>query len=552
MSRMQSVTDIIETLLAKRGVTPDTREAFLNPDYTKHVHDSFLMKNMDIAVARLRSAIENNEPITLYTDYDCDGIPGAVIGHDFFKKIGYENMTVMIPDRNGEGYGLHTHHIDTMAERGTKLLITVDLGIVAMEMIAYARSLGMDVIVCDHHEPHGVMPNAIILDPKQSGETYPFDGLSGAGVLFKLITGYIQKYPDGFEIGWEKWLLDMVGLAAVADMVPLVDENRVFAKYGLVVLRKSRRPGLIALLRELRVDQQYLTEEDIGFTIAPKLNVASRLASPMKAFLLLTTDDRAAAQMYAKELVALNDERKTLVAHMMKDVHGRLSKRTLRDVVVVGDPAWRIGVLGLVASKIVETYNRPAFVWGGDGVPGAIVFKGSCRGTSAAHVVEVMTHVRDTFVGYGGHEGAGGFEIAHANVHTLEEVLDGAFTAVKKEVSQSIEIPYDVVVPLALLNSSLHSELTVISPFGMGNSKPVFKIVDATVVSIKQFGKTKEHFEIVVQQDGRMMKAIAFFKTADDFTKTCVVGDNVSLLGHFELSRFMGKVELRMRIVDVV
>src|SRR3989344_3084236 len=267
------IPDLIDTLLNARGIGRDERNRFLEPDYVRDMHDSFLLVDMDRAVGRLLSAIQKGERIAIYADFDCDGIPAAVVLHDTLTKIGHSNFEVYIPHRHNEGYGFHTQAIDALASRGVSLIVTVDVGTVAFDGVAHARSLGIDVIVTDHHEPAETLPDAIVINPKRVG--YPFPHLCGAAVAFKLAQALLVRMREqggasGVPVGWEKWLLDMVAIATVADMVPLVGENRALARFGFTVLRKSPRPGLSALCRKLRLNQSTITEDDIGFSIAPR------------------------------------------------------------------------------------------------------------------------------------------------------------------------------------------------------------------------------------------------------------------------------------------
>jgi len=243
---LEAYPELVQELLFSRGIeTAKEAEEFLNPDYTKHVHDPFLIKDMEKAVLRILLAMEQNEKIVIYSDYDCDGIPGGVILHDFFKKINYENFENYIPHRHEEGYGLNLSAIESCAESNTKLLITVDCGITDVVPVTRANELGIDVIITDHHLVGKKLPPAYaILNSKQEDDSYPFDLLCGAGVAFKLVQGLLEKGSFNVTQGWEKWLLDMAGLSTIADMVPLVGENRVLAYYGLKVLRKSPRLGL--------------------------------------------------------------------------------------------------------------------------------------------------------------------------------------------------------------------------------------------------------------------------------------------------------------------
>ncbi len=291
MLSMQS-TDLLDRLLDLRGISSEDRPSFLSPSYEEHLHDPFLMSDMEKAVDRILLAMKNDEHIVVYSDYDADGIPGGVILHDFFVKAGYSNFENYIPHRHDEGYGLHMDAVEQFVKNGAKLIITVDLGITAVEEVAFAQKNGVDVIVTDHHLPQENVPKAFaILNPKKKGDEYPFKELCGAGVAFKLVQGLIKKIPELQNTGWEKWLLDMAGLATLSDMVPLVGENRVLAFYGMKVLQQTKRAGLQHLLKKMKIDPKYLVEDDITFMLTPRLNAASRMDSPQRAFEVLSERD---------------------------------------------------------------------------------------------------------------------------------------------------------------------------------------------------------------------------------------------------------------------
>ncbi|KKP66074.1 MAG: Single-stranded-DNA-specific exonuclease [Candidatus Nomurabacteria bacterium GW2011_GWE1_35_16] len=419
---MPNEIELLDLLLKNRGIKEEDKEKFLNPSYEEGIYDPYLMKDMEKTVVRIFEAVEAKEKIVIYSDYDCDGIPASVIMHDFFTKIGYTNFTIYIPDRHDEGYGLHMDAIKNFINEEVDLLITFDLGITAVDEVVEATAGGIDVIITDHHLPHAQVPRAYaILNPKQDGCTYPDTMLCGAGIAFKLIQALIIKYGEYWKInkGWEKWLLDMAGIATLADQVPLLDENRVLATYGLKVLQKGRRLGLVEIFKKAGVDITKLSEEDVTFTLAPRINAASRMADPMMAFEMLSATDAVIAKASADNLAKINDERKIIVAHMMKEVKKVLGKREDKKVIVIGNPTWRVGVLGIIASKIAEEYKRPAFVWGTDGSDD---LKGSCRSWGGANLVEIMTALpENSLLGFGGHAGAGGFSVAQTEIHFLEE-----------------------------------------------------------------------------------------------------------------------------------
>jgi len=551
---MPNHVELLDLLLSNRGIPKEDRDRFLNPSFEDHLYDPFLMLNMERVCVRIFEAIEGNEKVVIYSDYDCDGIPASVIMHDFFNKIGYTNFSIYIPDRHDEGYGLHHDAIDQFIKDQVNLLITFDLGITAVEEVAKAQAAGIDVIVTDHHLPQEEVPRAYaILNPKQIGCKYPDKMLCGAGVAFKLVQALVKKYGEYWKInkGWEKWLLDMAGVATLSDQVPLLDENRVLAFYGLKVLQCARRPGLVELFKKASVNITKLVEEDVTFTLAPRINAASRMADPMKAFEMLATKDLAEARALADHLAKINDERKVMVAHIMKDVKNTLHKREEKPFVVIGNPTWRIGVLGIIASKITEEYKKPAFVWGTDG-NGDI--KGSCRGWGAINLVEIMTSLpENSLLEFGGHKGAGGFAISHEEIHFLEERLLKVFNNITESVETEENYKIDAEITIDDVTSSNFNVIKKLAPFGMGNPKPTFLFNNLKIFSIKEFGKEKNHLELSFKNSrGYIIKAISFFKTRESFTNLLEEGNSINMVAVFEKNSFAGREELRLRIIDIL
>lgn len=549
-------TDFIDSLLNSRGiVSVEEKEKFLNPSYDGHLYDPYLMPDMERAVVRLFEAIEGKEKIVIYSDYDCDGIPGAVILHDLLKKVGYENFSVYIPDRHDEGYGLNHDAIETFITEKTDLLITIDLGSTDREDIAYAQANGIDVIVTDHHLPPLELPTPFaFVNPKVPGSKYPDPMLCGSGVIFKFVQGFLFKYREYFKIpvGYEKWLLDMTGLATLSDMVPLVDENRVLATYGLMVLRKSPRPGLRMLLAKAGVNQNNLSEDDVTFMVTPRINAASRMDSPMLAFRLLSTTDEKEASELVIRLEAINTERKTLVATIMKKVKKKLDERDTKDIIVIGDPSWRIGVLGLIAGKVCDMYGKPAFVWGREGSTGSTVIKGSCRSPAGVHVVDIMRGVENSFINVGGHAQAGGFSILEENIHTLEEKLLSSYEKVSSMShvdSEKMENMFEL--RLDDIREEHYKAIQTLAPFGFGNPKPLFRFTNAVVGDVKLFGKEKNHLELTLVHDKGERKAICFF--IEDTVRDALPkkGEKIVINGTLEISYFAGRVTKRIRIVKI-
>jgi len=552
---LETFSPLVRKLLLARGIATLTEaEKFLHPNWERDSYDPFLIFNMEKAVERILRAIKNEEKIVLYTDYDCDGIPAGVILHDFFKKIGYANFENYIPHRHNEGYGVNIPAVEKFAESGATLMITADLGITDTESVARAQELGVDVIVTDHHLPQeGKIPKAYaVLNSKQTEDTYPDPMLCGAGVAFKLVQALIQRGKfDQTPEGWEKWLLDMVGLSTIADMVPLKNENRLLAYYGLKVLRKSKRKGLNLLLQKIKVNKEHLTEDDIGFMIAPRINASSRMDHPLRAFELLSTDNEAKAEELANWLNHLNDQRKGLTASMIKDAKGRLHERELLEVIVIGHPEWEPGILGLAANNLMEEFHRPVFVWGRD-LDGKI--KGSCRSDGTVSLVELMSLTKEgSFLQFGGHVEAGGFTVSSEGIHTLEKELSDTYRAMEKIVKAET-IAVDEELTLDDVNWETYKEVEAFAPFGMENPKPVFLFPRSEIIAVKKFGKAKEHLEIEFRNSrGNKIPAIGFFVSEKDFPKVLLgAGERVNLIATFEKSMFRNYPELRLRIVDMV
>jgi len=555
---------ILAQLLSHRGIEgKDTIDTFLNPDYERDTHDPFLLKDMEKVVKRILEAVSKGEKIVIYSDYDTDGIPGAVVLHDFFVKIGYTHFTNYIPHRNREGFGLNTAAIEGFIENKVSLLITIDCGIANKEEVAYAMENGVDVIITDHHlPPQEVPPAYAIVNPKQTGCDYPFKDLCGAAVVYKVVQALLREIQNkNFKIqneipeGWEKWLLDMVGIATISDMVPLVGENRVFARYGLLVLRKSPRPGLQHLLKITRTSQKHLTETDVGFTIGPRINAASRMDKPEDAFFLLSTNNLQDAGKYATHLDTINNERKGLVASMVKEAKKKIEMREeegnpLGPVIVMGNPHWKPSLLGLVSNTLSETYKKPSFLWGREG---SVSIKGSCRSDGVIHLVHLMNYVKEgVLTEFGGHAFSGGFSVADDAIHYLEEAFIEAHTLLGPDDVIEKKTEINAEISLDDLGWPFYDMLERLSPFGVGNEQPLFVIKNVFPERVEVFGKQKNHLKLVLSSTGgKKITAISFFKTSDDYT---ALGKKnpLSLIVYVEKSTFGYSPEIRLRIVDIV
>lgn len=555
--KLKDLPPLLRRLLLLRGVkTKKAAETFLHPNWERDTHDPYLMKGMKKAVKRIFKAMDKKETIAIWSDYDMDGIPGAVVLFDFFKKLEYSNVVHITPHRNLDGFGLNKKGIDTLKKKKVTLMITVDCGIGDNVQVSYAKKNGIDTIITDHHIPNGTLPKAhVILNPKQEGCEYPFDMLAGAGVAFKLAQALIIhtrkiKHKSAPVEGWEKWMLDMVGMATVADMVPLTGENRALAHFGMLVLRKSRRLGLQALLRKARSNQRYLNEEDVSFTIAPRINAASRMGHARDAFSLLSSTEAAEAGALADALDKINNTRKVLVATMKRETKRKLAKRTeIGDVIVLGNPEWKPSLLGLVAGSLAEEYNKPVFLWGREE---GNVIKGSCRSEGTTDIFALMDGMEERFIEFGGHAFSGGFELEEEKVHDFESALHDVFKKNKNKHTNKKKL-YDEVLSLSDVTRETYSEINKLAPFGEGNPKPLFLFKDVPVKGVRMFGKGKEHLELQFEKEsGGTVKAIQFFTTPESLGIEFHENTVINFVAHIELSNFMGRSEIRLRLVDVL
>jgi single-stranded-DNA-specific exonuclease len=469
--KLDKYSDILAHLLFHRGHTNiDEVEKFLNPDYENGINDPFKFADMDKAVDIALKAIEENKKICIYSDYDADGIPGAVILSDFFEKIGFENFFVYIPHRNREGFGLNIEAIDKIKVQNTDLIITIDCGIADVAEVDYANSVGLQVIITDHHEPNGKEPKAsAIINHKQPHCSYPDKNLCGSGVCFKFVQAMILK--GGFDIntGWEKWLLDLVGIATLSDMVPLVGENRIFATYGLRVLAKTKRKGIQKIFEKRRVDIKNLSSDDIVFMVTPQINAASRMGDPMLAYELLKETDEMKAEIAVKHLEKINNERKGQVAVIVKEIKKHLDTNH-PTAVGYGNPNWQPSLLGLACNAIGEEYKVPVFIWGrGEGKE----LKGSCRTGNGDNLVEIMNELEKEGIleTFGGHHGAGGFVIKSDKVSFLQETLERIMGRIESKDHEEI---IDLKISIDDINLKLVEEINRLAPFGIGNPKPTF------------------------------------------------------------------------------
>ncbi len=544
---------LVQHLLETRGLKETKeKERFLFPDYENHLIDPFEIKGMEELVGRFVQAIDKKEMIGILSDYDADGVCSAALFSDFFRAIGYKKYFIHIPDRNKDGYGLSLDFVLEAKEKGVSLLFTLDSGVSNFEEIKKASEMGIDVIVVDHHEPPPILPSAlVIVDPKQKDETSPFIYFCTAGLLFKIICALLKKRNFGLPIGWEKWLLDLVAVATIADMVPMVNENRILVHYGLKVLRRNRRPGLNALLQSKRLWASNLSEDDVSFSIAPSINLAGRMTHAKESLDLLLSPSVEEAKEIISRLNTLSLDRKKAVSTIIDSLDKELGEGNKKNLIVSGHPDWHPGVLGLAANKMVEKYGGIVFLWGQGAGDNA---KGSCRSDGGVDLVSLMQAMPENFLSeFGGHKLAGGFSLSLEKTKNLKKVIEKTYKAFKNQESEK-SIFADAELVLDDVNWLNYEKIRKLSPFGKENVKPMFVFRDIIIEEIKIFGVGREHIKLVLNNSkGEEITAVSFFSGSHlwGVKEKIKKGEKIDLLASFDIENYRGAKNLILRIVDV-
>lgn len=542
-----NISNALANLLIQRRVTNFFEaKAYFRPSLDT-LYDPFLMNGMQEATQRVINALTSNQKICVYGDYDVDGTCSAALMYLFLKELGADVMTY-IPNRLTEGYGMSIQSVDYLKEQGINLIITVDCGITAVEEIDHANSLKIDTIICDHHQPKDKIPEAYaVLDPIKPGDTYPFKHLSGAGVAFKLARAV------GERIGKKELpmkYLDLVALAGAADIVPLVEENRVLVKEGLELINTNPRPGIAALMKCARMETGNLTAGQIVFTIAPRVNAVGRLGDANRAVELFTTDDPKKAVELAQVLEEENLERRKIdemtFSHAMQLVEEYVNFETDLGI-VLHDNNWHPGVIGIVASRLVEKFHKPAVMLTTiDGVA-----KGSARSVSGFNIYEALQGCDDLLLQFGGHEAAAGLAIEVDNIDKFRERLNVILRRNMKQEDIHPEIHIDAKISLSEISPKFIRVLDQFAPFGPGNMRPVFLSENVSVVSTPRLVGTN-HLVTSFKQNGneKIFDAIGFNLGAyiTDFDKEKNIVDIVYTIESIQKD---GKAYPQLRLRDL-
>jgi single-stranded-DNA-specific exonuclease len=533
-----------ERLCRDFGMTAALAEEFLESKLSRQVRPPRLFRAMDAATERVVRALDRGERIGVFGDYDVDGISGSAVLLSFLRALGGD-PALYIPNRVREGYGLNDAGVRALAEQGTRLMITVDCGGSAHREIELARQSGIDTIVCDHHQVSGrPLPALANLNPIEPDGGFPFQGLCGAGVAYYLALGVRQRLREsGRGEGTpdlRRWL-DLVTLGTVADIVPMVEENRVLVKHGLGVIAASDRPGMVAL-KEVSGVSGAVTTGAVGFRLAPRLNAGGRLADATIGVELLTTADPLRARSLAENLDQENRARQAIEEEILEDALARLEREAGladRRSIVLASADWHPGVIGICASRLVERYHRPVVLIALDPESGR--GRGSCRGIAGVHLYEMLAACGDVLEGFGGHRMAAGLSIRNDAVDDLAERFEAAVRAATCPEDFVPRVEVDAELRFDEIDDRLLGDLERLEPFGPGNPEPTFLCRRATVASRRVVGES--HLKLYLRQGARALPAIAFRMAAVPLVER----DEIDLLVVPERDRYGGGIQLRVK-----
>ncbi len=561
---------IVANLVYNRGLeTQEEIDEFLNPDYSQDVHDPFLFKDMNKAVQRIMSAIEKEERIVVHGDYDADGVSGAVIITSFFRAMDHKNYDVFLPHRETDGYGLNKKTVQMLKDEGANIIITCDCGVSNVEETAFANELGIDVIITDHHSIPPILPEALaIIHPKIEEETYPDKNLAGGSVAFKLVQGLSRKHREDNELlpngikheAFEKWLLDMVAIASVADMVPLLGESRTLTKYGLLVLNKTKRTGLQKMLLEAKLMEENgkmkkeLNAETIGFQIAPRINAAGRINHANVAYKLLATSDPIEATDLALELNKNNSNRKKITTDCVEQAEKQVSNQKENPTLFVMQEEWPAGIIGLVAGRIKEEYQKPTIAMTINN--GELV--GSGRSVEGFNMIETLQELPEHFSKFGGHPMACGFTLTNSEkLGEFKKDIIKKFQEKTKNLDLTPTIHVDAEVDMDQVNWELFDLLQKFEPFGQANPKPKYTAKGLTILKLDSVGKDGTHLKMTVKHHTDKTKKVIGWRLCsknEEKTNWCEVlkeGDKIDIVFEIGVNEWNGNRELQLTIIDL-
>jgi single-stranded-DNA-specific exonuclease len=542
-----NVNKTLSGILVQRGIESfEIARKFFRPQYAD-LHDPFLMLGMDKAIIRIEEAFERNEKILVYGDYDVDGTTSVATVYAFLKAR-YPNVDFYIPDRYTEGYGISEIGIDWASDNGFALIIALDCGIKSVERVAYAKQKNIDFIICDHHLPGEVIPDAVaILNPKQANCTYPFKELSGCGIGFKLVQAYAAKHNIPFsEV---EQYIDMVAISIAADLVPILDENRILVHHGLKKLKTNPNNGLKALLETYAEKPEY-SVSDVVFFIGPRINAAGRIADAKDSVRLMTSPDFTKAKEIAELVNQHNTERRLFDSDITLQAFEMIKHDELfaeRKATVLFNNAWHKGVIGIVASRLIEKFYRPTIIL----TESNGLATGSARSVDGFDLYSAIEECSDLLEQYGGHTHAAGLTLKLENVKPFAEKFERIVAANIEERSLTPEIEYDAEIPLRAISPKFFNVLKQFSPFGPGNQNPVFMSKNVwDVGDVMIVGNNHLKMSLTQEEGGRIFKAIAF-GLGEHYDKVSQ-GISFDICYSVEENHFNGHVNLQLNIKDIL
>lgn len=543
---------VVETLLNFRGYTDSvSRENFLFPNFDRDIHDPFLFLQMDRVVTRIGIAKRTGERIGIFGDFDADGVTSSVIMREALSALDIP-VSVYIPEKSGEGHGFNMTAIDFFEKENSKLVLTLDCGMTNHAEITEAKRRGIDVIVVDHHHVPKILPEAFaIINPKLPEETYPFRELCGAGTSFKVAQAlYLRYLPD--QRDQMKWILDVVAIGTVADVMPLVGENRVIVKYGLIVLSKTRRVGLEEMFSVggIKIDENNKPDARmIGFQIAPRINAASRMAHAMLAHNLLIEKDQAHARVLALELDAFNVARQKISATTTDEVRAiALAKYADRKFIFALDEKFPFGIIGLVAGRIANEFHKPTCVL----TRGETESRGSFRSIPELNIIEIIEQCGDLLEKFGGHAQAAGMTIENKNIDAFYEKFDALVATHLKDTVTEPELWIDMKLKPEHITPVLYRDIMLFAPFGEGNVEPVFSLENMRVEEARLVGNGSKHLKLkLVSADGngKIFDVIGFSlgKNFPDLER----GDVLDIAFQLSENTWNGSTTVQLKLLDL-
>ena len=537
---------IIEKILENRGISKEDALAFLNPDY-ENQHDPFLLPDMNLAVERLLRAHKNQEKITIYGDYDVDGVSASTIILDAFEKFGFENVDYFLPDRFKDGYGMNERGVKELAERGTKLILTVDCGSLNHAEIDFAKGFGIDTIVTDHHNIAEIQPNAVaVVNPRRPENKYPqAEKFAGVGVAFKLIQA-LQTRLEGLPKGQEKWLLDMVALGTVCDVMEQTIENRQNTFWGLKVLEKTRRAGLKSMLAYAGISN--ISSSTLGFVLGPRINSAGRLESAEIALDLMLESDPFLALEKAKNLDELNKERRKIQSEALEIAIKKAEEFSNDKVLIVADESFNDGIIGIVASGLLEKFKKPVFVISIEGE----VAKGSARSFGGFSASQAVEKAREIIIKGGGHDAAAGVTLLTEKIAEFRKIANDFYEELglksEQEILELLPKSDILLEDFSPINLELFEKIAKFEPFGKGNEEPIFEIRGAKVLARQEMGDQKQHIKLTLTDGEREIKMLKFNAPPEFFAE---IGEEIDVFFSLGLNEWQGRRSVEGQILHL-